>query len=68
MEQKRSTAVASAYALVTCLFFAWGFITSMGQPAGEQRLGAFTLAGVLLALLALVVYLTANYVLGLSGQ
>ena len=30
--ERGSATVTSAYAIVTCLFFAWGFITSLVDP------------------------------------
>jgi FHS family L-fucose permease-like MFS transporter len=32
MQERQSAGVTGAYAIVTCLFFAWGFITSLVDP------------------------------------
>jgi FHS family L-fucose permease-like MFS transporter len=46
MEQRQSPGVTSAYALVTCLFFAWGFITSLVDPLVAAVKGIFQLSDV----------------------
>ena len=46
MQQKSSTAVTGAYALVTCLFFAWGFTTSLVDPLVAAVKGIFHLSDV----------------------
>lgn len=46
MNQKSSTGVTGAYALVTCLFFAWGFITSLVDPLVAAVKGIFHLSDV----------------------
>ena len=49
MDQQRqgqSAGVTSAYALVTCLFFAWGFITSLIDPLVAAVKGIFSLTDV----------------------
>jgi FHS family L-fucose permease-like MFS transporter len=46
MQQKSSTGYAGAYALVTCLFFAWGFITSLVDPLVAAVKGIFHLSDV----------------------
>ena len=46
MQQKSSTAVTGAYALVTCLFFAWGFTTSLIDPLVAAVKGIFHLSDV----------------------
>lgn len=47
MEQQRQSAgVTSAYALVTCLFFAWGFTTSLIDPLVAAVKGIFELSNV----------------------
>jgi FHS family L-fucose permease-like MFS transporter len=46
MQQKSSGGVAGAYALVTCLFFAWGFITSLVDPLVAAVKGIFHLSDV----------------------
>ena len=46
MQQKSSTGTAGAYALVTCLFFAWGFITSLVDPLVAAVKGIFHLSDV----------------------
>jgi len=44
MQQERQSAgTTSAYALVTCLFFAWGFITSLIDPLVAAVKGVFSL-------------------------
>ena len=42
----RSATVSSAYAIVTCLFFAWGFITSLVDPLVAAVKGIFQLSDV----------------------
>src|SRR5947199_9385345 len=66
MEQKRSTAVASAYALVTCLFFAWGFITSLVDPLVAAVKGVFHLSDVEAQLSAFAFFI-AYAVMSLPG-
>lgn len=47
MQQKRrASGVAGAYAIVTCLFFAWGFITSLIDPLVAAVKGIFHLSDV----------------------
>jgi len=46
MEQRQSAGITSAYALVTCLFFAWGFITSLIDPLVAAVKGIFSLSDV----------------------
>src|SRR3954453_7347869 len=46
MPNKSSTGVAGAYALVTCLFFPWGFITSLVDPLVAAVKGIFHLSDV----------------------
>jgi FHS family L-fucose permease-like MFS transporter len=43
-QQRQSAGVTSAYALVTCLFFAWGFITSLIDPLVAAVKGIFELS------------------------
>ena len=43
---QRSATVTSAYAIVTCLFFAWGFITSLVDPLVAAVKGIFQLSDV----------------------
>ncbi|MFL6734772.1 MAG: MFS transporter, partial [Sphingomicrobium sp.] len=43
-QQRESAGVTSAYALVTCLFFAWGFITSLIDPLVAAVKGIFSLS------------------------
>ena len=43
MQQKSSSGVTAAYAIVTCLFFAWGFITALNDPLVAAVKGIFTL-------------------------
>ena len=45
MQQERQSAgTTSAYAIVTCLFFAWGFITALNDPLVAAVKGIFTLS------------------------
>ena len=44
--ESRSATVTSAYAIVTCLFFAWGFITSLVDPLVAAVKGIFQLSDV----------------------
>lgn len=44
MQERQSAGVTSAYALVTCLFFAWGFITSLIDPLVAAVKGIFQLS------------------------
>lgn len=47
MQQQRQTAgVTGAYAIITCLFFAWGFITSLVDPLVAAVKGIFHLSDV----------------------
>jgi len=47
MQQQRSSAgVTGAYVIVTCLFFAWGFITSLNDPVVTAVKGIFCLSNV----------------------
>lgn len=46
MDQRQSAGLSSAYALVTCLFFAWGFITSLIDPLVAAVKGIFALSDV----------------------
>lgn len=46
MQQKSSSAVLVAYAVVTCLFFAWGLITSLNDPVVTAVKGIFCLSDV----------------------
>jgi FHS family L-fucose permease-like MFS transporter len=43
MQRKSSSGVTAAYAIVTCLFFAWGFITALNDPLVAAVKGIFTL-------------------------
>lgn len=43
-QQRQSAGVTSAYALVTCLFFSWGFITSLIDPLVAAVKGIFELS------------------------
>ena len=43
-QQRQSAGVTSAYAIVTCLFFAWGFITALNDPLVAAVKGIFTLS------------------------
>jgi MFS transporter, FHS family, L-fucose permease len=44
--ERGSATVTSAYAIVTCLFFAWGFITSLVDPLVAAVKGIFQLSDV----------------------
>ncbi|MFL6727793.1 MAG: MFS transporter [Sphingomicrobium sp.] len=46
MPRKSSPGVTGAYAIVTCLFFAWGFITSLVDPLVAAVKGIFHLSDV----------------------
>src|SRR5437868_15452754 len=43
MQQRTSAGVTGAYVIVTCLFFAWGFITSLNDPVVTAVKGIFCL-------------------------
>jgi FHS family L-fucose permease-like MFS transporter len=45
-QQRQSAGVTSAYVIVTCLFFAWGFITSLVDPLVAAVKGIFHLSDV----------------------
>jgi FHS family L-fucose permease-like MFS transporter len=45
-QQRQSAGVTGAYAIVTCLFFAWGFITSLVDPLVAAVKGIFHLSDV----------------------
>src|SRR5687767_1351827 len=44
MQQRQSAGVMSAYVIITCLFFAWGFITSLVDPLVAAVKGIFELS------------------------
>jgi FHS family L-fucose permease-like MFS transporter len=46
LQQRQSAGVTSAYVIVTCLFFAWGFITSLVDPLVAAVKGIFHLSDV----------------------
>jgi FHS family L-fucose permease-like MFS transporter len=46
MQQRQSAGVTGAYVIVTCLFFAWGFITSLNDPLVASVKGIFRLTDV----------------------
>lgn len=46
MQQRSSAGVTGAYVIVTCLFFAWGFITSLVDPLVAAVKGIFHLSDV----------------------
>lgn len=46
MEQRQAAGVTGAYVIVTCLFFAWGFITSLVDPLVAAVKGVFHLSDV----------------------
>ncbi|MEO7278100.1 MAG: sugar MFS transporter [Sphingomicrobium sp.] len=43
-QQRQSAGVTSAFVIVTCLFFAWGFITALNDPLVAAVKGIFTLS------------------------
>ena len=45
-QQRQSAGVTGAYVIVTCLFFAWGFITSLVDPLVAAVKGVFHLSDV----------------------
>ena len=46
MQQRSSAGMTGAYVIVTCLFFAWGFITSLVDPLVAAVKGIFHLSDV----------------------
>jgi FHS family L-fucose permease-like MFS transporter len=46
VQQRQSAGVGGAYGVVTCLFFAWGFITSLVDPLVAAVKGIFHLSDV----------------------
>src|SRR5207253_340945 len=46
VQQRTSAGVTGAYVIVTCLFFAWGFITSLNDPVITAVKGIFCLTDV----------------------
>lgn len=46
MQERQSAGVTGAYVIVTCLFFAWGFITSLVDPLVAAVKGIFHLSDV----------------------
>ena len=46
MQQRSSAGVTGAYVIVTCLFLAWGFITSLNDPVVTAVKGIFCLTDV----------------------
>lgn len=46
MQQRKAAGVTGAYVIVTCLFFAWGFITSLVDPLVAAVKGVFHLSDV----------------------
>src|SRR4051812_50121013 len=44
VQQRTSRGVTSAFIIVTCLFFAWGFITALNDPLVAAVKGIFTLS------------------------
>ena len=45
-QQRQAAGVTGAYVIVTCLFFAWGFITSLVDPLVAAVKGIFHLSDV----------------------
>ena len=43
MKDKTAAGAGAAFAVVTCLFFAWGFITSNTDPLIAAMRGIYTL-------------------------
>jgi FHS family L-fucose permease-like MFS transporter len=62
----RSATVTSAYAIVTCLFFAWGFITSLVDPLVAAVKGIFQLSDVE-AQLSASAFFIAYFVVSIPG-
>jgi FHS family L-fucose permease-like MFS transporter len=46
VQQRQAAGVTGAFAIVTCLFFAWGFITSLNDPVVTAVKGIFCLTDV----------------------
>jgi FHS family L-fucose permease-like MFS transporter len=44
VDQRKQTGALGAYMIVTCLFFAWGFITALNDPLVAAVKGIFTLS------------------------
>ncbi|HEU5068400.1 MAG TPA: sugar MFS transporter [Sphingomicrobium sp.] len=66
MQQRSSAGVTGAYAIVTCLFFAWGFITSLVDPLVAAVKGVFHLSD-LEAQLSAFAFFIAYGVMSLPG-
>jgi FHS family L-fucose permease-like MFS transporter len=65
-QQRQSTGVTGAYVIVTCLFFAWGFITSLVDPLVAAVKGVFHLSDVEAQLSAFAFFI-AYAVMSLPG-
>ena len=65
-EARQSAGVTGAYAIVTCLFFAWGFITSLVDPLVAAVKGIFSLSDVE-AQLSASAFFFAYFVMSLPG-
>jgi FHS family L-fucose permease-like MFS transporter len=63
---RQSAGVSGAYAIVTCLFFAWGFITSLNDPLVASVKGIFHLTDVEAQLTAFAFFI-AYGVMSLPG-
>jgi FHS family L-fucose permease-like MFS transporter len=65
-QQRQSPGVTGAYVIVTCLFFAWGFITSLVDPLVAAVKGIFHLSDVEAQLSAFAFFI-AYAVMSLPG-
>jgi FHS family L-fucose permease-like MFS transporter len=66
MQKRASAGVTGAYSVVTCLFFAWGFITSLNDPLVASVKGIFRLTDVEAQLTAFAFFI-AYGVMSLPG-
>ena len=66
-QQRQSAGVTGAYVIVTCLFFAWGFITSLVDPLVAAVKGIFHLSDVE-AQLSASAFFIAYGVMSLPGR
>jgi MFS transporter, FHS family, L-fucose permease len=65
VQQRQSAGVGGAYGIVTCLFFAWGFITSLNDPLVASVKGIFGLTDVKAQLTATAFFVA--YVMSIPG-
>jgi FHS family L-fucose permease-like MFS transporter len=66
VQQRQNAGVGGAYGVVTCLFFAWGFITSLNDPLVASVKGIFRLTDVEAQLTAFAFFI-AYGVMSLPG-